>query len=264
MKLSTILASAFLPASIVVITTYAPTTNYRVVVDHPGKYELIYLGYQIDHPERQKAIANNKEFFATKSTIVPSIQSMFLLENTSIKEGDAVLDMGTGSGIQAIFAAEKASKVVATDLDPNAIIDATFNAKHNQVEQKIEFRKGDLFEPIKDGETFDAIIFNIDYPYDETSAELWEVHERFFRQVRKYMKPDATIFYQAGWIWNIPRIHYMLLKNGLVVVRMNMANAQKHYREPIVFTIKENPGLAKQKLEIIKKVNAATSALLQE
>jgi hypothetical protein len=78
------------------------------------------------------------------------------------------------------------------------------------------------------------------------------------------MKPDATIYYQAGWIWNVPRIYHMLLKNGLVVIRMNMANAQKHHREPIVFTIKENPGLARQTLEIVKKVQAATSQLLQE
>lgn len=210
----------------------------RQAIKHPGKYELIYFGYEVDHPGQYKALANKKAFFVEKDTVVPSVQSIFLLENTEIKEGDLVLDIGTGSGIQAIFAAEKAKKVIATDINPNAIESTNYNVKYHGVQDKIETRLGDLLQPIKNDEIFDAVIFNIDYPYDDTGKQLWEVHERFFANIGKHLKDDGTIFYQSGWIWNIPKVMEMIRSNGFEVVKMNMVAAKAHNREPIVFTIK--------------------------
>ena len=168
---------------------------------------------------------------------------MFLLENTVINEDDVVLDIGTGAGIQAIFAAGKASKVVATDLNQDAVDDTAYNAKFHDLAHKIDTRQGDLFGPVNDDEKFDVIIFNIDYPFNEKSKALWEVHERFFREVKNYMKPGATIFYQAGWLWNIPKIIEMIESNDLIVKRMAMINAFKMNRQPIVFVLQEHPNL---------------------
>lgn len=225
------------------LTSCIQSTGYKNVIEHPGKLELIYYGYQLNNPNQFKVVANGKEFFITKSTVVPSIQSIFLLENTVINEGDDVLDIGTGAGIQAIFAAEKANKVVATDLNQDAVDDTLYNAKFHGLQHKIDTRQGDLFGPVKDDEKFDVIIFNIDYPYNKSNDSLWEVHERFFAQARKYMKPGATIFYQAGWLWNIPRIVEMIESNNFVVNRMHMVYAFKMNRQPIVFTIQEHPNL---------------------
>ncbi len=168
---------------------------------------------------------------------------MFLLENTVINDGDLVLDIGTGAGIQAIFAAEKASKVVATDLNQDAVDDTTYNANFHGLAHKIETRQGDLFGPVKENEKFDVIIFNIDYPFNKKNKALWEVHERFFREVKNYMKPGATIFYQAGWLWNIPKIIEMIESNDLIINRMSMINAFKMNRQPIVFVLQKHPNL---------------------
>jgi tRNA A58 N-methylase Trm61 len=233
------------------ISSCSQSTGFRNVIEHPGKLELVYYGYQINNPNQYKVIANGKEFFITKTTVVPSIQSVFLLENTVINEGDEVLDIGTGAGIQAIFAAEKASKVVATDLNQDAVDDTAYNAKFHGLEHIIDARQGDLFGPVKDNEKFDVIIFNIDYPFNEKNKALWEVHERFFRDVKNYMKPGATIFYQAGWLWNIPKIIDMIESNDLIINRMVMVNAFKMHRQPIVFTLQEHPNL-KIKQERIK------------
>ncbi|WP_455197497.1 methyltransferase [Kaarinaea lacus] len=233
------------------ISSCSQSTGFRNVIEHPGKLELIYYGYQINNPNQYKVIANGKEFFITKTTVVPSIQSVFLLENTVVNEGDEVLDIGTGAGIQAVFAAEKASKVVATDLNQDAVDDTAYNAKFHGLEHIIDTRQGDLFGPVKDNEKFDVIIFNIDYPFNEKNKALWEVHERFFRDVKKYMKPGATIFYQAGWLWNIPKIIDMIESNDLIINRMAMVNAFKMHRQPIVFTLQQHPNL-KIKQERIK------------
>lgn len=70
-----------------------------------------------------------------------------------------ILDMGTGSGVCAVFAAKSAGRVVAVDINPAAVRCASINALMNGLDHKIELRHGDLFEPVR-GERFDLILFN--------------------------------------------------------------------------------------------------------
>jgi HemK-related putative methylase len=70
-----------------------------------------------------------------------------------------VLDMGTGSGVCAVTAAHYAGRVVAVDINPQAVRCAAINALVNEVEHKVDVRHGDLFEPIG-AERFDLILFN--------------------------------------------------------------------------------------------------------
>jgi SAM-dependent methyltransferase len=70
-----------------------------------------------------------------------------------------VLDLGTGTGIGAVFAARRAGRVVATDINPQAVRCALMNAQALRLNHKIEMRTGDLFEPVH-GEQYDVILFN--------------------------------------------------------------------------------------------------------
>ncbi|MGX5697093.1 methyltransferase [Agromyces soli] len=67
------------------------------------------------------------------------------------------LDLGTGSGIQALHAARFSDAVVATDISARALAFARFNALLNGVE--LELRLGSLYEPVG-GERFDRIVSN--------------------------------------------------------------------------------------------------------
>ena len=92
----------------------------------------------------------------------------------AISEGDTVLDMGTGCGILAVIASKKARRVVATDLNPNAVECAKHNAKVNRAASKIEVRLGDLFGPILKTEKFDVILFNAPYlPSKPEEEKTW-------------------------------------------------------------------------------------------
>jgi methylase of polypeptide subunit release factors len=71
------------------------------------------------------------------------------------------LDVGTGSGIQALWAARHCDRVVAVDINPRALNLAAFNARLNGVDN-VEFRQGSLFEPVA-GERFDLIVSNAPY-----------------------------------------------------------------------------------------------------
>ncbi|WOF23054.1 methyltransferase [Microbacterium betulae] len=70
----------------------------------------------------------------------------------------AVLDLGTGCGVQALRARRYGESVVATDVSRRALRFAELNAALNGVEA-IETREGSLFEPVR-GETFDRIVSN--------------------------------------------------------------------------------------------------------
>ncbi|WP_435846134.1 DUF7059 domain-containing protein [Streptomyces diacarni] len=69
------------------------------------------------------------------------------------------LDLGTGSGIQALHAARFASHVTATDLNPRALRCARLTMALSGVPEP-EVRQGSLFEPVADAEPYDLIVSN--------------------------------------------------------------------------------------------------------
>lgn len=69
------------------------------------------------------------------------------------------LDMGTGTGVGAVFLARRGWRVLAVDLNPEAVRCARINVLLNRLEDRIEVRQGDLFGPVE-GERFDLILFN--------------------------------------------------------------------------------------------------------
>lgn len=111
------------------------------------------------------------------------------------READ-VLDMGTGSGVCAVFAAHHARRVVGVDINPAAVRCARINALLNNLAHKIEVRHGDLFEPVR-GEQFDLILFNPPFvrgtPRD-TRDGAWrsnDVAERYAAGLRAHLKPGG-------------------------------------------------------------------------
>jgi release factor glutamine methyltransferase len=108
-----------------------------------------------------------------------------------------VLDMGTGSGVCALFAARQVRRVVAVDINPAAVRCAAINARLNQLESRIEVRPGDLFDAVP-GERFDLILFNPPFvqglPRDDRDRA-WcstDVAERFAAGLGAHLKPGGS------------------------------------------------------------------------
>jgi len=121
----------------------------------------------------KKVYFNDHFFIVNENVYEPAEDSFLLAENMNITEDDTVLDMGTGCGILAVLAAEKAS-VVAIDINPYAIECATKNAEINHVKEEIKFRMGDLFQPLKSIDQFSLILFNSPYlPSDPEEEKSW-------------------------------------------------------------------------------------------
>ncbi|MEU5364607.1 methyltransferase [Streptomyces sp. NPDC005925] len=71
----------------------------------------------------------------------------------------AALDLGTGSGIQALHASRHATRVTATDVNPRALHITALTLALSGA-PAADLREGSLFEPVKDGEAYDLIVSN--------------------------------------------------------------------------------------------------------
>ncbi|MEU9056603.1 methyltransferase [Streptomyces sp. NPDC048384] len=71
----------------------------------------------------------------------------------------AALDLGAGSGIQALHATQHATRVTATDLNPRALHITALTLALSGA-PAADLREGSLFEPLKNGETYDLIVSN--------------------------------------------------------------------------------------------------------
>jgi SAM-dependent methyltransferase len=81
------------------------------------------------------------------------------LANLTVRRPVAtVLDIGTGSGVQALLASWHAGLVAATDVNPRALAFARFNARLNHV-TNVEFLEGPWYEPVA-GRQFDLVVAN--------------------------------------------------------------------------------------------------------
>lgn len=109
----------------------------------------------------------------------------------------AVLDMGTGSGVCALFAARHAASVVAVDVSPAAVRCTRLNSLLNRLDDRIDIRHGDLFEPIN-GDRFDLVLFNppfyLGIPKDHRDAA-WrssDVAQRFAAGLGDHLTPGGA------------------------------------------------------------------------
>lgn len=107
------------------------------------------------------------------------------------------LDLGTGSGIGAVFAARRGHRVVAVDVNPEAVRCAQLNVLLHRLEDRVAVRQGDLFAAVA-GEAFDLVLFNPPFfrgdPQGafDTAWRSTDVLERFAAGLPGALAPGAT------------------------------------------------------------------------
>lgn len=141
----------------------------------------------------------------THPTTVMCIQA---LERT-VKPGDTVIDVGTGSGVLSVAAALLGSKqVLALDLDEVAVQSAILNTKLNKVHEIVTVRKGNLLEEVS-GEA-DVIVANI----------LAEVIVRFTEDAYNRIKKGG--YFITSGIINLKKqlVKDSLIKDGFEIVEI--------------------------------------------
>lgn len=174
---------------------------------------------------------------------IPSDDTFLLAENLEIKEGQSVLEIGTGSGLVSMYASLLTDDVTATDINFNALELAEKNFKLNNINTiKLEF--GDLFDPVKDRK-FDVILFNTPYlPTDsddiinddlnyafDGGLDGRKVIDRFIKEAPNHLNDKGIIQMIQSSLSDNARTLDMFDRNGFVA---EIAESEKFFFEEIV------------------------------
>ena len=157
---------------------------------------------------------------------IPSDDTFLLAKNLEIKEGQSVLEIGTGSGLVSMYASLLTDDVTATDINYNALELAEKNFKLNNINTiKLEF--GDLFEPVKD-KKFDVILFNT--PYLPTDSEDI-INDDLNYAVSNHLNDKGIVQIIQSSLSDNNRTLDMFDRNGFIA---EIAESEKFFFEEIV------------------------------
>lgn len=117
-----------------------------------------------------------------------------------------LLEIGTGTGVVALFAALAGAEVTATDINPNAVENAKENFKRHGV--KVFIFQGDMYAPISRYDKYDIIFWN--HPFnrgDNPKEEMllragfdyhYESLEKYVAQARSYLSTNGKLLLGSG------------------------------------------------------------------
>lgn len=133
--------------------------------------------------------------------------SLSLLSASPVTPVDRVLDLGTGSGVQALAQSTVAREVVATDVHPRALELAEATLLANRVDN-VELRRGPWFEPVA-GERFDRIVANppfvvglpeVGHVYRDSGLGLDGATQLVVEQAAGHLEANGTACILGAWV----------------------------------------------------------------
>ena len=161
------------------------------------------------------------EFFVNNQTLIPrpetEIITEYVINNFKDKKLD-ILEIGVGSGCISISIAKYLSNVniLGVDINEKAIEVANKNIKYNNVENKVNFIKSDLYENVKG--KFDIIISNPPYIKSDVIKTLEDdvkkyepilaldggndglyFYKKIINDADKFLKDNSYIIFEIGY-----------------------------------------------------------------
>ncbi len=192
----------------------------------------------------------------TDEMLVPKSGSLLLARHLPLRDGDVVLDLGSGAGLIGILAARRGHRVVATDVGAACTESTRANALLNGVADRLEVRSGDLFAPVL-GEAFDLIATNPpqmptppDREWDDAQSRAdnggpdgWVALDRIIHEAPRHLKPEGRLVFTFFGFLGVERSRDTLRAAGL---------------EPRVLAREEQPfpRIARERLDHIRSGDA--------
>jgi len=153
------------------------------------------------------------------------------------------LDVGTGNGVQAVFAAQHCEEVVATDVNPRALAFAEFNLALNGV-TNVELRQGDLYQPVA-GETFDLIVSNppfvvspwFEYLHRDSRLPLDEISATVVREAGQRLRFGGWAEFNCLWVERSGEPWEERVKSWCATSGCNVAVLPLIRQDPVTYAI---------------------------
>lgn len=164
--------------------------RWRYLLFQRGRHNRLVLEQVAGRPILVLPQVLNPKLFRTGAFLAQTLSTI------SLPPEALVLDMGTGTGVGAIAAAAQVARVVAVDVNPEAVRCSRINVLLNRVEDRVEVLEGDLFAPLN-GRRFDVVLFNPPYLRGEPQTLLdralyaTDVVERFAADLQEHLRPGG-------------------------------------------------------------------------
>jgi arsenite methyltransferase len=165
------------------------------------------------------------------------------LHHTDIREGETVVDLGSGAGIDVFLSANKvgeAGKVIGIDLTDEMLEKARRNAKENGY-TNVEFRKGDIEKRIPvDDNSVDLVISNcvINLTTDKVNT---------FKEVYRILKPGQGRIVISDLVTD-KEVHRDSIDSDKWCSCIDGALTKENYLESIRKAGFQNPEILEEKL----------------
>lgn len=166
----------------------------------------------------------SENFIVDANVLIPRPETETLVEEAIAligKRQDAViLDVGTGSGaIGIILAKHTGSRVICTDISPDALRIASYNARSIGVDHLVHFVCSDLLDSFRVNSRFDLIAANLPYvATDEWDDLMTDVKNYEPRRALNGGKDGMEIYRRL-----IPQLHRCLAIDGHVLLEIGSA-----------------------------------------
>jgi release factor glutamine methyltransferase len=182
--------------------------------------------------------------------VMPITRVSHLLGEAVLAEagaGERVLDMGTGSGVNAILAASRGAAVLAVDLNPEAVEAARANAERNGVADRVEVRFSDVFSAV-DG-TFDLIIFDPPFRWFAPRSRLemastdenYRALTAFFEQAGDRLTPGGRMLIFFGTSGDAAYLRSLIDQHGFMARTVATAQLDRDGLSVEYFTLLVTP-----------------------
>jgi release factor glutamine methyltransferase len=149
----------------------------------------------------------------------PSATSRALAEQLEIREGETVIDVGCGTGVLSFVALRLgAARAYGVDIVEESIPVARENARRMGLEDRTDFRVGNLFEPLRDVSA-DVVIGDVSGIPDELAAATdWfpgghaggptgaEVPVAMLESIGDCLRPGGRLYLPTATIQDEPRV----------------------------------------------------------
>ncbi len=196
------------------------------------------------------------EFEVTSDCLIPRPETELLVQRAIefLRQRGGpqlVCDLCTGCGIIAVAIARNVAdaKVIATDISAPALAVATKNVEKHKLQERIELRQGDLFEPlIPPLDQFDLIACNPPYvsaaEYEKLDKNVkdyeprialyageggLDVYRRIAEKVGPFLKPDGVLLLEIGYTQG-PAVRELLEQTGVFARIEVEKDFEKHDR----------------------------------
>jgi release factor glutamine methyltransferase len=136
----------------------------------------------------------------------PSEDSYLLMEAVARLPAGRVLELCSGTGIVGLSLASRASRVIAVDINPVAVMNTVLNYRGCGFSERLDAVAGDLFSPLRIM-PFDLVIMNPPYVEDErvVGDTAWsggkggrDIIDRFLDSVSGYLAEGGRgVFVQS-------------------------------------------------------------------